>query len=414
VLLTIIAAEGGARLLLPRESAIEPADVEPGAYFSSDEIERGRSFARPQLGLALGRMILELAALAALVGSGPRPRRTGLARGTAARLRTAVRRSRSQASPVAGAAVEGAKLAAQSTVVALPLSVLARRRAIAVGLVTQSWRGWAADLVKATAIESVLAGGAGAAAIAIMRRYPRDWWLPAAAGSVAGGALFTASAPVLLAPLFNKFTPLPEGETRSDVLELARAAGVEVGEVYSVDESRRTTGANAYVTGLGPTKRVVLFDTLLDRFDRDQVRVVVAHELAHVRNRDVLRGVAYAAIVAPAAALAVQRLSWELSDERATPRALPVLALAAMLVAVPTGLVGNRLSRAVERRADAFSLQLSRAPEAFISFQRSIAVQNVADVAPPRWVSALLATHPPTLERIGAAVAFSQRELPGG
>jgi STE24 endopeptidase len=414
VLLAVIAAEGGARLLAPRESAIEPADVDPGAYFSSDEIERGRSFARPQMGLALSRGILELAALAALAGGGRRRRRTGLARGTTGRLRSAVLPKRSQGRSVAGAAIEGAKLAAESTAVALPLSVLARRRGIDVGLVTQSWRGWAVDLVKETAIESAFAGGAAAAAIAIMRRYPRGWWLPAAAGSVAGRALLSAGAPVLLAPLFNDFTPLPEGETRSDVLKLARAAGVDVGEVYSVDASRRTTGANAYVTGLGPTKRVVLFDTLLDRYDRDQVRVVVAHELAHVRNRDVLRGLAYAAIVAPAGALAVQRLSWELSDERATPLALPALALAATLVAAPTGLVGNRLSRAVERRADAFSLQLSRAPEAFISFQRSIALQNVADVAPPRWVSALLATHPPTLERIGAAVAFSQQSLPGG
>ena len=92
------------------------------------------------------------------------------------------------------------------------------------------------------------------------------------------------------------------------MLELAAAAGVKVGEVYSVDASRRTTAANAYVAGLGPTKRVVLFDTLLDRYSRDEVRVVVAHELAHVRNRDVPReGWLYAALVAPAAALAVQR-----------------------------------------------------------------------------------------------------------
>ena len=93
---------------------------------------------------------------------------------------------------------------------------------------------------------------------------------------------------MLLAPLFNDFKPLPEGEIRSDVLELAAMARVEVGEVYSVDASRRTTGANAYVTGLGPTKRVVLFDTLLERYSRDEVRIVVAHELAHVRHRDVL------------------------------------------------------------------------------------------------------------------------------
>jgi STE24 endopeptidase len=184
---------------------------------------------------------------------------------------------------------------------------------------------------------------------------------------------------------------------------------VDVGEVYSVDASRRTTGANAYVTGLGPTKRVVLFDTLLDRYGRDEVRVVVAHELAHVRNRDVLRGVAFAAIVAPATALAVQRLSWQLSPERGTARALPALALAAALVAAPIGLIVNRVSRAVERRADRYSLELSGAPEAFISFERAITLQNVADVRPPRWVTSLLATHPTTLERIGAAVAYAHR-----
>ena len=163
------------------------------------------------------------------------------------------------------------------------------------------------------------------------------------------------------------------------------------------------------MTGLGPTKRVVLFDTLLDRYSRDEVRVVVAHELAHVRHRDVARGVLYATIVAPAGALAVQRLSWVLSPERGSPAALPALALAAALVSAPIGLVGNRLSRALERRADAFSLELSGAPEAFVSFERTIALQNVADLDPPRWVSSLLATHPPTGERIGAALAYANQ-----
>jgi STE24 endopeptidase len=290
----------------------------------------------------------------------------------------------------------------------MPLRAVARKRGLAVGLVTQSWPGWAGDLLKSGAIEATLAAGAGAAAVAVTRRYPRGWWLPASAGSVLFGGALAALAPVVLDPVFNNFTPLPEGETRSDVLELARAAGVKVGEVYSVDASRRTTAANAYVAGLGPTKRVVLFDTLLDRYSRDEVRVVVAHELAHVRNRDVIRGVVYAALVAPAAALAVQRLSWELSDERGSPGALPALVLAAAVVGAPTGVIGNRLSRAIERRSDAYSLTLTRAPEAFISFERAIAVQNVADLEPPRWLTSLLATHPPTAERIGAAVSYSE------
>jgi STE24 endopeptidase len=390
LLLALAAAEAGVRLLAPRDRPIEPAEVDAGSYFSPEELVRGARFARPQLRLGLARAAVELGALTALV------RRT---QGRSART----------PNPVAGGALAGATLAVGMTLAPLPLSALARRRAIAVGLVTQSWRGWAADLAKSTAIEAVLAAGAGSAVVAVTRRYPRDWWLPAAGGSVLVGTLLGALAPVLLDPVFNDFTALPDGETRSDVFELARAAGVEVGEVYSIDASRRTTAANAYVTGLGPTKRVVLFDTLLDRYSRDEVRVVVAHELAHVRHRDVLRGVGYAAIVAPAAALAVQRLSWALSPQRGTPDSLPALALAAAVVAGPTGLLGNRLSRALERRADAYSLELSGSPEAFVSFERTIAVQNVADLKPARWVSALLATHPPTLERIGAAVAYSRQ-----
>jgi STE24 endopeptidase len=207
--------------------------------------------------------------------------------------------------------------------------------------------------------------------------------------------------------VFNAFTRLPEGEVRSDVLELAEAAGVSVGEVYSIDASRRTTAANAYVTGLGPTKRVVLFDTVLDRYSRDEIRLIVAHELAHVRNHDMRRGLLYAAIVAPVATLATQRLSWRLSAQRGTPGELPALALASVLVVAPLGVSANRLSRAVERQADAFSLELTRSSDAFVSLERRLALQNVSDLRPPRWLS-WLETHPPTGERIAMAVGFAR------
>jgi STE24 endopeptidase len=395
MLLALAAAEGGVRLLSPRERPIEPADVDLHSFFSDAEIERGARFARPQLALGLTRAAIELGALALVVRKPPR----WLSRGSKR--------------PVLAGVLTGAGLAVGLSLPALPVSAISRRRGMAVGLVTQSWRGWAADLAKGAAIESALAGIAGGAAVAVTRRYPGRWWLPASAGSVLFGAVLAALAPVVLDPVFNDFTPLSEGQTRSDVLDLARAAGVKVGEVYSVDASRRTTAANAYVAGLGPTKRVVLFDTLLDRYSRDEIRVVVAHELGHVRNRDVPRGVLYAALVAPAAALAVQRLSWELSPERGTARALPALALAATVVGAPIGLIGNRLSRAIERRSDAYSLVLTDAPDAFISFERAIAVQNVADVEPPRWLTSLLATHPPTAERIGSAVSFAERGANG-
>jgi Zn-dependent protease with chaperone function len=391
LLLALGAAEAGARLLAPRMHPPEPAALDLERYFSREEIDRGARYARPQMALGLARTAIDAGVLSAVAIGPP----SGWLR--------AVRR------PVAGGALAGAGLSLALVLPPLPVAAVARRRAIAVGLVTQSWRGWAADLVKSSAIGTGLAAGGGAAVVALTRRYPRAWWAPAAAGSVGLGATFAALGPVLLDPLFNRFTALPEGETRADVLELAGRAGVSVGEVYSIDASRRTTAANAYVTGLGPTKRVVLFDTLLDRYSRNEIRVVVAHELAHVRHRDVPRGMLYAALVAPAVGLAVQRLSWVLSAERGTAAALPALALAAGLVSAPTGVIGNRLSRALERRADAYSLELSEAPEAFISFERAISLQNVADVEPPRWVSALLSSHPPTHERIGAAVTWARR-----
>jgi STE24 endopeptidase len=264
-------------------------------------------------------------------------------------------------------------------------------------------------LAKGVAIEATLGGAGGAAIVALTRRYPQRWWIPAAIGGSGAATLFGALAPVLLAPLFNRFDRLEDGETRRDVLALAAGSGTRVGEVYRVDASRRTTALNAYVTGLGPTKRVVLFDTLLAGLSRDEVRVVVAHELGHVEAKDVMRNASFGALVAPAAAFAVQRLSWRLSPQRGTPAAIPALVLAAEIVMAPVSLVATRLSRAAERAADYRSLQLSGAPQAFISLQQRLEVQNVADVEPPWWVRRVLSTHPPTLERIGAAVSYEQQ-----
>jgi STE24 endopeptidase len=209
--------------------------------------------------------------------------------------------------------------------------------------------------------------------------------------------------------VFNKFKPLPEGQTRSDVLQLAQQAGVDVGQVYEVDASRRTTAANAYVNGLGHTKRVVLYDTLLQRFSRDEVRLVVAHELGHVRFRDVPRGLLWLSLVAPFALLAVQRLTEALAPDLRGPAVVPALGLSLALVSAAQGVVSNQLSRRVEARTDSYALRLTGAPEPFVAFERRITLQNVADPDPPGWARWLLGSHPSTVERIGAAVAFERR-----
>jgi STE24 endopeptidase len=368
VLAAAAAAECAARALRPRSGMIAPDPVSAASYFSAAELRRARRFRYPQLALGLAASAVELAVLA---------------RWRSGRLRPAA---------------EAVALSAATTAAALPLRAVARRRALRVGLVTQSWRGWGADLAKSAAIGSVLSGAGAEAAAAAIRRWPRGWWAPAAGAAVGLAGAFTFAAPVVLDPIFNRFERLPEGETRDAVLDLARRAGVKVGEVYVVDASRRTTAANAYVTGLGATKRVVLFDTLLEDFTPDEVRLVVAHELAHVRHRDVLRGLAFTAIVAPAAAWGVSRL--------AQPPTLKRLVLAAGAVMAPVGSAGNRLSRKLENRADVFSLQMTRAVDPFVSFERRIALKNLADPDPPRLLTAVLGTHPSTVQRIGIARAF--------
>lgn len=388
-------AQAATQVLRPRRGLIAPDPARLSDYFDDAEVARARAFARPQLALGLGAGAIQTAALAALAVRPP----ARLYAGGIARRR-----------PLAAAALTGAALTAGVGMSSLPVRAVARRRSLAAGLATQSWGGWAADVAKGTAITSALSGLGAPAAIVLMRHRPASWWIPAAATSVAGAALLTFAAPLVLDPIFNRFTPLPSGQTREDVLELAEAAGVRVGEVYEVDASRRTTAANAYVAGLGATKRVVLFDTLLKSFTREETRLVVAHELAHVRHRDVPHGLLLTALMAPGAMYATAALTSAISPSGeialASPAVLPPLGLAAAIVGAVVGVASARYSRQVEARADAFALRLTAAPDPFVSFERRIVMQNLADPQPPRWLTRLLASHPPTLERIGIALAY--------
>src|SRR5579875_3731005 len=317
MLATALAAEAGRRILTPREPLRAPQPVDIRDHFSEAEIARGRAFSRPQRRLARARSLLGTALLVELAR---RPPAALSRRGGGSAPQTAL---------AAGA------LSLALALPGLPLRALARRRAIAAGLDTQSWSGWGSDLAKAAAIEAGLGAALAAGLAALSARERERWWRAAALATVGLSTLVGGLAPVLLDPIFNDFDPLPAGETRTDVLSLAAAAGIDVGEVYAVDASRRTSAANAYVTGLGPTKRVVLYDTLLDRYERDEIRLVVAHELAHLRHRDVWRGVAYTAILAGPLCWATQQVAAALAGraphEPIDPAALPALALAAAI-----------------------------------------------------------------------------------
>jgi STE24 endopeptidase len=371
-------------------------------YFTEAQLERARDYQGGQRALFAGTIAVQGGVLVLLVLGRPRFVRR--------RLQALGGR------PVLGAAAAGAGLAIALALVALPLRGIAHERAVDVGLSTQSFGAWLGDQGKAGAIGAAFAAAGAALLIALVRRFGRLWWIPATGAVIAIEVVFVWLAPVVLAPLFNRFETLPDGRARSDVLELGRRAGVDIGEVYKVDASRRSTSLNAYVDGIGSTKRVVLYDNLLRGVERPALRSVVAHELAHVEHRDVPRGMAWVALAAPLALVFVGQLSWLLarrSDaEPGTPAALPAFALSLALATFVLGVIGNQLSRKIEASADTFALELTDDPEALIDLQRRLAVTNVGDPDPPGIVTNLLRTHPPTIERIGAAEAWREGERP--
>ena len=398
--LAAIGAAGLATLLLrPRGGLVDPAAVDVQAYFSAAQLERVADFRDTQRLLGLAGIALSGATLALLAWRPPRPLLDPLDR-----------------RPILGGAAAGAGISLLLVAVGLPLAAWSHDRAFDVGLSTQTWGPWLGDVAKSAGIGAVLAAVGGAVALALIRRFPRRWWIPGSALVLAFGVFTLWLFPVVIDPIFNDFDRLPEGKLRSDTLELADRAGVKVGEVYRIDASRRTTAVNAYVGGLGPTKRVVLYDNLIDDLPAEQVRQVVAHELGHQKHRDLYRGLAWLALVAPAGVYLTQRLAERFGgreglgdpSRKPGPAALPALALAVALVSLGLGWASNVLSRQVEARADAFSLDLTRNPAAHIALERELSERNISDPDPPALLHALFGTHPTTIERIGIGEAWAR------
>ena len=204
---------------------------------------------------------------------------------------------------------------------------------------------------------------------------------------VAYGVVTIWLYPILIDPLFNKFERLPNGTLRSQVLQLAGRAGVDVGQVYRVDASRRTNAVNAYVIGLGHSKRVVLYDNLIDDFPRREVLGVVAHELGHQKHNDLMHGLVLARHRGARRARSSSRRSSERFSGRerlGTPGGLARdHARRSRWSGLGLGCASNALSRKVEANADQFSLELTHDPNDFIRFQRRIAIENVGDPDPP-------------------------------
>jgi len=292
----------------------------------------------------------------------------------------------------------------------VPLSVRGETVLREYGLSTQTWGSWSLDVVKGAGVSAGLTALALLALVALARAAPRTWW---AWGALATAGLVVAGSfayPLVVEPVFNDFRPLAAGELREDLLALAERDGVPVDEVLVADASRRTTALNAYVSGFGSSRRIVVYDTLLAQAPAAEVELVVAHELGHAERRDVLVGTLLGALGTAAVVCGLALLlSWSpllrragasgMADPRVIPLVLLLLAVGGLVLAPATNLV----SRRVEARADVHSLDLTRDPATFSASQRRLAVTNLSDLEPHPLAYAFFATHPGVTERLALA-----------
>lgn len=301
-------------------------------------------------------------------------------------------------------------------IIGLPLSyysgyVLPRRN----GISTQSLRSWAMDEAKGLALSLVFEILAIEGVYALLALSPQWWWLWAGAAMLCVTVLLANLAPVLLLPLFYKLTPLEDGEVKRRALALAERAHTRVRGIYTMNMSARTTAANAMVTGLGSTRRIVIGDTLLNHYTPDEIEVVVAHELGHQVHSDIPKLIAVQTVATlgglyiVSVVLAATLRAFPQYHGLADPATMPLIAATLGAFGLVTLPLTNGFSRWVEHQADVYALESTRMSGAFISAMTRLANQNLSEVEPSPIVEFLLYNHPSIGRRLAFGRAWEQR-----
>jgi STE24 endopeptidase len=382
------------RTSVPR---LDILDLDPRDYFSAAELARVDEYRRVSRALLLGSLAVQLVVMAVLVWKA-RPLADALGGIGRGRIRTGIL--------VSAAVVVALWLAT------LPLGAVSlwwRRR---YGLSTQSAAGWLRDQAVAVGVECLLVAAAAAVTLGLAAWLGRSWWLAAAPLFVLAGVLYFIAQPLVIQPLFNRFHPLGDQRLTAEIKELGAKEGVTVDKVLVADASRRTTTANAYVSGLGPTKRVVFYDTMVDgRFSPPELESVAAHELGHVARSHIWKGLGWFALIAIPGVFVV----WWFTERRGglpDPRLVPLAIAVALVYSLLVSPLGNLVSRRYEAEADWMALTTTNDPQSFIDLEKKLTVTSLGDPDPPAWSNLLFGTHPTPMKRIGMADAFRTRESP--
>ena len=281
-------------------------------------------------------------------------------------------------------------------------------------LSNQKFGSWIWDEFKGWLVGLVLGGIVVELIYYVIRVSPQHWWLIAWVAFIALFILFAQIAPVVLFPLFYKFQPLANEELKQRLVRLGERAGTRVRGVYEWKLSEKSKKANAALTGLGSTRRIILADTLLGNYSDDEIEAVLAHELGHHVHRHIMKGIALQAAItfvgfwAASFVLNYAVVRWQMFATLADFANLPLLALVSTVLSFLLLPLLNAYSRYNERQADRYCFQSITNIEPFISSMNKLADQNLAERTPSKWVEALFHSHPAISRRVAAARTYAQ------
>jgi Zn-dependent protease with chaperone function len=278
----------------------------------------------------------------------------------------------------------------------------------------QSFASWTLDLLKGLGLEIVVTGIIATGALLIIRRV-RRWWIALWVASIPLMVFLVVIAPVVFDPVFNKFEPLKDPVLRKELLDEAARAGISGSRVFQVDKSKQTKTMNAYVTGIGPTTRIVIWDTLLAKMSREEIVAVMGHEMGHYVLNHIWWGLAEGVVISFIVCFFVQFVyerglsRWGIT-RKDDPAALPWILLIATIFGFLLSPLVNGLSRRVEHEADVFGLELTHLNEADAIANVKLSEDSKFAPNPPRFIEFWLYSHPPVEDRIDLALHYKPWE----